>query len=130
MEYDCHELHRAIKGLATDEEVLIEIFTTRSNKRLKAIHNLYPKCKAIARWNVIFYLRNLVFDQTLEHDISNDTSGPIKRLLLALVQNPRPESNEINEAEVKREAKSLYQAGDQKWGTDESRFIQILCKRR
>jgi hypothetical protein len=45
VEYDCYELHRAIKGLAIDEEVLIEILTSRSNKRLHAINSLYPQCK-------------------------------------------------------------------------------------
>lgn len=47
MEYDCYELQRAIKGLASDEEVLIEILASRSNKRLLAIYDLYPKCKDI-----------------------------------------------------------------------------------
>lgn len=45
VEYDCYELQRAIKGLGTDEEVSVEILTIRSNKRLQAIQNLYPKCK-------------------------------------------------------------------------------------
>ena len=43
LEYDCYELHRAIKGLGTDEEVAVEILSIRSNKRLKAIQDLYPK---------------------------------------------------------------------------------------
>lgn len=47
VEYDCYELHRAIKGLGTDEEVSVEILTIRSNKRLQAIQNLYPKCRKI-----------------------------------------------------------------------------------
>ncbi len=54
----------------------------------------------------------------------------MKRILVALIHNQRPESNEINEDEVEKDAKSLYTAGDKKWGTDESKFIQILCKRR
>ena len=34
-----------LKELGTDEEVLIEILASRSNKRLKAINDLYQKCK-------------------------------------------------------------------------------------
>lgn len=48
VEYDCYESHRAIKGLNTNEEILIEILITRSNKRLQAISNLYPKCNDIS----------------------------------------------------------------------------------
>jgi hypothetical protein len=45
VEYDCYELQRAIKGMDADEGVLVEILVSRSNKRLKAINHLYPKCK-------------------------------------------------------------------------------------
>ena len=44
IEYDCNEFQRAINSLSVDETVLIEILTTRSNKQLKYIANLYPKC--------------------------------------------------------------------------------------
>ncbi|CAF1191411.1 unnamed protein product [Rotaria magnacalcarata] len=113
VEYDCHELYRAIKGLGTNEEALIEILASRSNKRLRDINNLYPK----------------LFKQSLEENIVNDTSGYFKKLLVALVQDQRPESNRINEKEVKKDAKELYDSGENKWGTDESKFIQILCNR-
>lgn len=113
IEYDCNEFQRAINSLSIDETILIEILTTRSNKQLKSIANLYPK----------------LFDRSLEKEISSETNGPIKRLLLTLVQNQRSDSNEINEDEVKKDAKSLYQSGEKKWGTDESKFIQLLSKR-
>ena len=45
MEYDCRELNRAIKGLGTNEEALIEILASRSKKRIQDINNLYPQCK-------------------------------------------------------------------------------------
>lgn len=33
------------KGLGTDNSVLIEILTSRSNKRIKEISQLYQQCK-------------------------------------------------------------------------------------
>ncbi|CAF2947711.1 unnamed protein product [Rotaria sp. Silwood2] len=113
VEYDCYELQRAIKGLGTNEEALIEILASRSNKRLQAINDLYSK----------------LFNQSLEKDIISDVSGHLKKLLVALIQGQRPESNRINENEIKNDAKQLYEAGIKKWGTDESKFIQILSNR-
>jgi hypothetical protein len=72
----------------------------------------------------------VVFNETLERDILSDTSGYLKKILFVLVHNQRPESNKINENQVEKDAKSLYEAGDKRWGTDESKFIQILCNRR
>ena len=54
----------------------------------------------------------------------------MRKILIALIHSQRPESNQINEDKVEHDAKSLYEAGDKKWGTDESKFIQILCNRR
>ncbi|CAF3586615.1 unnamed protein product [Rotaria sordida] len=113
VEYDCYELQRAIKGLGTNDEALIEILASRSNKRLRAINDQYAK----------------LFNQSLEKNIVNDTSGHFKKLLIALLQGQRSESNQINENEIKNDAKQLYEAGEKKWGTDESKFIQILCNR-
>jgi len=72
----------------------------------------------------------VVFNETLERDILSDTNGHLKKILFVLVHNQRPESNKINENQVEKDAKSLYEAGDKRWGTDESKFIQILCNRR
>ncbi len=45
VEYDCYELKRAIKGIGTDEEALIEILASRSKKRLQDIKTTYQQCK-------------------------------------------------------------------------------------
>jgi hypothetical protein len=46
IEYDCFELHRVLKGTSIDENMLIEIFLSRSNKQIKSIINIYSKCKS------------------------------------------------------------------------------------
>jgi hypothetical protein len=79
---------------------------------------------------ILIYFIVEVFNQKFEEDILSNTSGHLKRILAALIHNQRPDSNEINEDEVKKDAQNLFTAGDKKWGTDESKFIEILCKRR
>ena len=44
-EYDAREVKEAIKGLGTDEAVLIEIICTRNNEEMSAIKDAYKKCK-------------------------------------------------------------------------------------
>ncbi|CAF0830960.1 unnamed protein product [Adineta ricciae] len=113
VEYDCHELRRAIRGAGTDEEALIEILASRSNTRIKAINNLYQQ----------------LFNRTLEKDIVGDTSGHLKKILMVLAQGDRPETNEVNEDQAENDAKTLYEAGEKKWGTDESKFVEIIASR-
>uniref|UniRef100_A0A8C1Q7H6 Annexin n=1 Tax=Cyprinus carpio TaxID=7962 RepID=A0A8C1Q7H6_CYPCA len=51
------------------------------------------------------------------------------RTLLILAEGKRVESTNVDVAKAKEDAKILYEAGEKKWGTDESKFIDILCHR-
>ncbi len=134
MEYDCRELNRAIKGLGTNEEALIEILASRSRKRLQDINNLYPQCKYSFRYfcfnDAFFSLFAIVFKNTLEKDVVGDTSRHLKKILVALLHGDRPDTNQVNEDEAESDAKALYDAGEKKWGTDESKFVDIVLSRR
>lgn len=48
---------------------------------------------------------------------------------LSRVQGAREENSAVDMEKAKREAQELYRAGEQKWGTDESKFNQILAVR-
>lgn len=69
------------------------------------------------------------YGRELEKDIIGDTSGHFKRLLVSLVQANRSDSAEVDRNKAKQDAKELYQAGEKKWGTDESKFNTILVTR-
>ncbi|XP_060580366.1 annexin A6-like [Ruditapes philippinarum] len=112
-EYDAYQLRKAMKGLGTDEDVLIEILCTRSNAQLKEIIRVYKE----------------KFNRDLEKDIISDTSGHFKKLLVSLLQASRSDSKEVDRNKANQDAKELYQAGEKKWGTDESKFNTILVTR-
>ena len=56
-------------------------------------------------------------------------SGHFKRLLVSILQGSRSESLEIDREKAKTDAKSLLDAGEKSWGTDESRFNVVLASR-
>ncbi|GCB61418.1 hypothetical protein scyTo_0007050 [Scyliorhinus torazame] len=111
--YDATELKEAIKGAGTDEQCLIEILTSRSNAEVRAINSAYKT----------------EFKKTLEQDIKSDTSGHFERLLVSLVQGNRDESQHVDITLVKKDTQDLYNAGEGRMGTDESKFNAILCAR-
>ena len=49
--------------------------------------------------------------------------------LLCAPQGAREETSTVDMEKAKREAQELYQAGEKKWGTDESKFNVILATR-
>ncbi|XP_066506677.1 annexin A4 [Hoplias malabaricus] len=111
--YDAYELRNAIKGAGTDEACLIEILASRSNAEIKALSAAYSK----------------EYERNLEDDVCGDTSGMFKRVLVSLLTAGRDESNTVDEALAKQDAKEIYEAGEARWGTDEVKFLTVLCVR-
>nr|AFK10547.1 annexin max1 [Callorhinchus milii] len=110
--YDAKELHDALKGSGTSEDVLIEILASRSNAEIQRIVELYKED----------------FDSKLEDDILGDTSGYFERVLVSLLQGNRDEGG-ADSNQATQDAKDLFEAGENAWGTDEEKFIIILCSR-
>ena len=113
VEYDCEQLHKAMKGIGTDEGTLIEIIASRPNWLLKQIKEEYKK----------------KYNKDLEATIKKETSGDLQRLLISLLQCNRSENNNVNKEDCEAKAKELYDAGEAKWGTDSEVFNKIftLC---
>uniref|UniRef100_A0AAR2LA53 Annexin n=1 Tax=Pygocentrus nattereri TaxID=42514 RepID=A0AAR2LA53_PYGNA len=112
-QFDASELREAIKGAGTDEACLIEILSSRSNAEIREINQVYKA----------------EYKKTLEEAITGDTSGHFRRLLVSLAQGNRDERETVDIALAKQDAQALYQAGENKLGTDESKFNAILCAR-
>ncbi|XP_034397188.1 annexin A3a isoform X2 [Cyclopterus lumpus] len=111
--FDCHEVMRAMKGAGTTESILIEIFASRSNQQIKALTDVYLE----------------ETEKKLTLDLKNEISGDFSDALLLLAEGKRDENTTVDTEKAKEDAKTLYDAGEKKWGTDESKFVDILCQR-
>uniref|UniRef100_A0A4W4F9N0 Annexin n=1 Tax=Electrophorus electricus TaxID=8005 RepID=A0A4W4F9N0_ELEEL len=68
-------------------------------------------------------------NQELEADIEDDTSGDVRNLLVSLLEASRDESYEVDEGLAEQDATALIEAGEARFGTDESTFTHILTHR-
>lgn len=111
--FDAKEIKDALQGIGTDEKCLIEIVASRTNQQIHELITAYKDA----------------YDRELEGDVTGDTSGHFKKMLVVLLQGTREEDDVVSEDLVQQDAKDLYEAGEQKWGTDEAQFIYILGSR-
>ncbi|KAJ8380706.1 hypothetical protein SKAU_G00014840 [Synaphobranchus kaupii] len=112
-QYDAEQLKLATKGLGTDEDILIEILASRTNKEIRDIKKAYKE----------------EYKKELEDDIKSDTGGDFRNALLALCKANRSEDTLLNEQLADSDARALYEAGEKRKGTDLSIFIDILTTR-
>ena len=67
-----------------------------------------------------YFVHFSVYGKEMEKDVKGDTSGIFKRLLVAQINAGRDENPTFDRTAAKRDAKAIYEAGEKKWGTDES----------
>jgi len=111
--YEAECLRKAMKGIGTDETVLIEVLCTRTNSEIQHIKASYTE----------------LYKRDLEGDIQSETSGHLRRLFVSVLQACRPENTPVDMARVKADAEALRAAGVGKIGTDESKFNEVLITR-
>ena len=111
IEYDADELRKAMKGLGTNEDTLIEIICSRPGPILSQIKAKF----------------NQKFKRDLEADVKSETSGTLKKLLIALLQCNRSTNTMPNPAQCAAIAEEIHKAGEAKLGTDESVFNKYFC---
>ena len=112
IEYDCYSLKKAMKGLGTNEDTLIEILATRPNYYINEIKQKY----------------RALYGKTLEEELISELSGDLKRVMLTLASAFRSENTNPDITDCTNKADQLYKAGEKRWGTDEKVFYDILTK--
>lgn len=111
VEFLCRELQKAMKGIGTDEEALIEIICPRTNDEIKAIVTKYED----------------LFSRPLAQQICSEVSGDFARLLTLIVTGCRDPAGQVNPDLAKEHAEKLFNAGAAKMGTDEEVFNKIMA---
>ena len=114
VDYDCYQLRKAVKGLGTNEDALIEILTTRDPNRISQI---------IKRYSMIFEGRNVI------DDIKDDTSGDFRKILLNLLSENRYNNNTVNKEECEQIARNLFDIIQKKKGIDIQMLIALFTQK-
>jgi len=115
--YKTQLLNNAVKGVGTDDEVLIDIITQSSNDELQQIKTLYGKEYGGGN------------PTKLEEEIKGDTWFNLKKVLIQVLKGSRSEGGSVSESEAATDAELLYQKGENRLLTDDSTFINIMTSR-
>lgn len=83
-----------MKGIGTNEDALIEILSSRPSYRIKEIKTRFPD----------------LFGLDLLEEIKDETSGTLKDVLVALVENTRNSIEIINDEKLKKDVEELHKA--------------------
>lgn len=109
-EYLCRELTKAMEGMGTDEEVLVEILAPLTPAQINELVACYEDMEG----------------RPLAEHLCSETSGHFRRLLTLIITGVRDPPNTVDEALAEEQAASLYDAGAGTIGTDEEVFNRIF----
>uniref|UniRef100_A0A8C2R9A0 Annexin n=1 Tax=Capra hircus TaxID=9925 RepID=A0A8C2R9A0_CAPHI len=147
--FDAHEMKEAIKGAGTDEACLIEILASRSNEHIRELNRLYKTefkktLEEAIRSDTSGHFQRLLISlsQGNRDESTNVDMTLVQRdvqigKLPLKVRNflwtsgflaPLPAQLAENLPAVQK-TQELYAAGENRLGTDESKFNAILCSR-
>ncbi|ETN63498.1 annexin B10C [Anopheles darlingi] len=109
--YLCKQLHKAMDGIGTDEETLIEVLAPQTNEEVKKIVDCYEQ----------------MYDRPLAEHLCSETSGSFRRLLTMIIVGARDPQGTVDAELAVQQADQLYNAGEGKMGTDEEVFYKLLA---
>ena len=111
-EFDAEQCYKAIKGLGTDEDTLIEILATRPNWMIKKIKDVYKN----------------TYKKDLEQDVIGDTSGTFQKIFVSILQCSRSDNKTPDIDKAKEMAIDLFRGDKEKnkIGLDEDKIVKYF----
>lgn len=102
-----------MKGLGTDERLLIQVLCTKDAHEIKLLSEAYTR----------------LYKKNLDESIKSEQGGDLGRILRSIASGGRASNHGFDPDTVKKEAEALFDAGEGRMGTDEVEFIRILCSK-
>ncbi|KFB52658.1 AGAP003722-PA-like protein [Anopheles sinensis] len=109
--YLCKQMHKAMDGIGTDEDTLIEVLAPQTNEEVKKIVDCYEE----------------MYGRPLAEHLCSETSGSFRRLLTMIIVGARDPQGTVDPDLAVEQANQLYNAGEGKLGTDEEVFYKLLA---
>lgn len=109
--YLCKQLYKAMDGIGTNEQTLIEILCSLNNDQIKPIVDCYEE----------------TYNRPLAEHLCSETSGDFRRLLTMIIVGSRDPPGTLDPELAVEQANQLYNAGEGTLGTDETVFYKILA---
>lgn len=116
-EFDAYNIHEALSGPGTDEDVLIVHLVHRNNSEIQNITAAYQ-----ARY------KKFLSSNSLLSAIKDDFHGDTQDFFVSLLKNDHSNKT-VSQAELNKDVTDLYNAGRGRWfGTNEDTFIDIITR--
>ncbi|EDS31340.1 annexin x [Culex quinquefasciatus] len=107
----CKQLRKAMDGIGTNEDALIEILAPQTNEEIKRIVDCYEE----------------MYNRPLAEHLCSETDGSFRRLLTMIIVGSRDPQGTVDADLAVEQATALFEAGEGQLGTDEKTFYSILA---
>ena len=113
VDYDCYQIFKAVEGLGTNEDTLIEIIASRTNEELNQIKQRFFQ----------------IYNKDLIKLVRSDTSGHLQKILIELLQADRPCNITPNEQVCIESAKRLYDSQSSSKDALYNSFVYVFTQK-
>jgi hypothetical protein len=113
-EAECDMIHKACKGVGTNETLVYSILCGRSNKEMDILKRKFFD----------------VYEKDLGRQLDSELSGDFEKMVFHCLQGDEKEYDPDfhTEDKVADDVAAFYKMGEGKFGTNESGFFKLICQ--